>query len=161
MSVTVKINQKKLLKVIKEKNKNFLERVRKEYTFTSWDFIKTITEMYYTTRNDDDTGLYSVSGTLRKSWSPEVVVAGNDVIAQIGSKGAKYGKIHEYGKPVGEKLEPGATKKPRPSPAAYKWLEKNPPDRIPQRTFVREDFRGNWIPAFAKATKVALREFNR
>jgi len=155
---SLKIDQKKLLRLIKKKDEDFLKAVRKEYALTSEEFLGVMIRLYYTTRNPDDTGLYSHTGALRQAWFQRTTMEMGDVISQI-SNTSSYGKVHEYGRPVGNKLEPGATKKARSTPDQRAYLEENPPKHIPQRTFVRRDFTEHWLRGYVESTQKAMKEF--
>jgi len=86
-------SNEKIKRLMRRKQKRFLEKVERNFRGASQEFIFDIVNIFYTGRRGG-VGLNVISGNLRDSWSHVVSSYPGNVIANIRSR-ATYGIYHE------------------------------------------------------------------
>ena len=156
-AASITVDAAKLVTVLNTRRLAFQSELEHQWSTQALLFIGKITKNWYRTRNANDTGLYTQDGHLKNGWDKKIFKnpGTGDVVLTIFNT-APYGRKHEFGaNPEGLQLPPGAKKKSRPDPKAD-YSESMP---IPQRTFVRDDFKKIGTAMFVNGLRNALRKF--
>ncbi len=155
-AASITIDAEKLVRALNTRRLSFQSELDHQWSTKALLFIGKIQRRWYTTRHENDTGLYTQEGHLKNSWDKKIISnpgTGETVCTILNDAG--FARKHEFGFPEGRQLEPGAKRKARqPKDATY---GENMP--LPQRTFVRADFKEYGLTMFINGVRNALRKF--